>query len=50
MSLAGKQLAADANVMQAVTFWLQKSDTDFLYDGIQALVPRWDKWLNVNVI
>jgi hypothetical protein len=30
------------------TFWLHKLDTDFFYARIQALVTRWNKWLNVN--
>jgi len=31
-----------------VTSWLQALDTNFCYADIQALVPSWDKHLNVN--
>ena len=44
---AGKKFATDADVKQAVT-WLQTFDTDFFYIGMQALVPRWCKCLNVS--
>jgi hypothetical protein len=44
----GKRLAKDAEVKEAVTSWLQTPDTDFFYAQTQALVPWWDKWLNVN--
>jgi hypothetical protein len=46
--LAGKQFATDADVKQAATFSLQTLGTDLFYAGIQAVVPRWDRCLNVN--
>jgi hypothetical protein len=46
--LAGKEFAADTDMKQAVTSCLQTLGTVFLYTGIQVLVPRWDKRLNVN--
>jgi hypothetical protein len=46
--LVGKRFAAVADALQAGTSCLQTFDTDFLYARIQALVPRWDKCLNVN--
>jgi hypothetical protein len=44
----GKRFAADVEVKQVVTSWLQALDTDFFYADVQALVPLWDKCLNVN--
>lgn len=38
--VASKGLATDTDVTQAVTSWLQTSDTDLFYAGIQALVLR----------
>jgi len=35
----GKRLAKDAEVKEAVTFWLETPDTHFFYAWIQALVP-----------
>lgn len=46
--LSVRRFATDAKVKQVVTSWLQSLDTDLFYDGIQALMPRWDKCLNVN--
>jgi hypothetical protein len=43
---AGKRYAADTDVMQAVTTWLQTLDTDCFYAEMQALVPEWDKCLS----
>ena len=37
--LAGKQIATDADVKQAVTR-IEKLDNDLLYFRVQALVPR----------
>jgi hypothetical protein len=48
MHLAGKRFAPDADMKQAATFWLQGLDTDLFYPGIQSLVPRWDRCLNVS--
>jgi hypothetical protein len=41
---AGKRCARDADVKQAVNSWQQTLDTN----GIQALLPRSEKCLNVN--
>jgi len=46
--LIGKQFTTDADVKQAVTFWLQTFDNDFFYGGTQVLVPQWDNCLNVK--
>jgi hypothetical protein len=46
--LAGKQFAADTDMKQALTSCLQTLGMVSLYTGIQALVPWWDKCLNVN--
>jgi hypothetical protein len=46
--LAGKRFAADAKVKQAVASWLQALDTNLYYDGMQALVPRYDRCSIVN--
>jgi hypothetical protein len=46
--LASRRFATDADIMQAVTSWLQALDTAFLYCGTQALVPLWNKCLNVS--
>lgn len=43
-----KQFAADASVKQAVTSWLRTFDSDFFYAWIEALVPQWNRCLNVN--
>jgi hypothetical protein len=37
-SLAGKQFATDTDIKQAITFWLQTLDTNFVHAEIQALV------------
>jgi hypothetical protein len=34
--LAGKWFAADINMKQAVTSWIQTFDTNFFYAGMQA--------------
>jgi hypothetical protein len=47
--LDGKRFATDADIKQAVTSCLQTLDTDFFCAAIQALMPQWDKRLNVNV-
>jgi len=44
MHLAGKRFATDAELNSAVPSRLQTLDTDFY----EALVPRWDKCLNVR--
>jgi hypothetical protein len=45
--LVGKRFATDGSVKQAVS-WLQALDTSFFYTGLQALVPWWDRHLNVS--
>ena len=45
---ADKGLATDADVKEAVTSWLQTLDNDFFHIAIQALVPRWDRCVNVT--
>jgi hypothetical protein len=45
--LAGKRFETDVHAKQAVTFWLQ-TRYSFFYAGLQALIPRWDKYLNVK--
>jgi hypothetical protein len=42
-NLAGKRFAADTDVKQAVTSWLQKLYPSFFYARIQALVLPQDK-------
>jgi hypothetical protein len=39
------QFAADTDVKQATTSWLQTLDTYFFCNGIQALVVHWNRWL-----
>ena len=46
--LAGKHVATDPDVKQAVTYWLQALDTDFSHAGIQILMSRWDNCINVS--
>lgn len=46
--MAGKGLARDSEVKGSVISWPQTLDTEFSYVGIQILMPRWDKCLNVN--
>jgi hypothetical protein len=36
--LAGKEFAADTNMKQAVTSWIQTIDEDCFYTGMQALM------------
>jgi hypothetical protein len=46
--LTGKYFAAVADVKQAVISWLQTLYARLFHAKIQALVPWWDKCLNVN--
>jgi len=46
--LAGKQFTTDTDMKQAVTFWLQTLDADFVCTTIQDFMPQWNKHLNVN--
>jgi len=46
--LVGNQFATDPNMKQAVTCWLQSTDTDIYYTTIQASSPQCDKCSNVN--
>jgi hypothetical protein len=45
-----KRFAADADVEQAVAFWLQilDTDTDLLYPELEPLVPWREKCININ--
>jgi hypothetical protein len=45
---SGKQFETDADVKQAVTFWLQTLDNYLFYGRIQALVPLCDKCFVVS--
>jgi hypothetical protein len=44
----GKQFATEADVKQAVTYWLQTLDIDFFYATIYGLEPRWVISFTVN--
>ena len=47
-NLAGKQFSTDtSNMKQSVTLWLQALDTHFFYAEVQALMPKWCKFLIV---
>jgi hypothetical protein len=48
MHLAFKRFAPDADMKQAATSRLLVLDTDFFYRGMQSLVLRWDRCLNVS--
>jgi hypothetical protein len=43
-----KRFAADADVEQAVAFWLQILDTNLLYAELEPLVPWREKCININ--
>jgi hypothetical protein len=43
--LTNKQFATDTDMQQAVTSWLWTLDNEFLYAGIQAIPPQWDRCL-----
>jgi hypothetical protein len=45
---AGTQFSTYTNMKQTVTSWPQTLDTDFFYVRIDALIPQWDKCINVN--
>jgi hypothetical protein len=46
--MAFKLFHTDTNVKQAVAYCLRSLYTDFFYAVTQALVPQWDKCLNVS--
>jgi hypothetical protein len=46
--LSGNRLSTDADVKQAVSYWLQTIDTDFFHAGILSMVSWWKKCLSVN--
>jgi hypothetical protein len=46
--MAGKRFATDAEVKQAVTTRKEAHHIGLFYTGAEALVLRWDRWLNVN--
>jgi hypothetical protein len=45
---ADKRPATDADVKQAATSLLQTLGSDFFLIGIQALVPMWERCVNVT--
>jgi hypothetical protein len=45
---AYKRLSTDAEVKQAATSLLQTLDNYFFIIGIQALVPMWERCVNVT--
>jgi hypothetical protein len=45
--LLKKNLTADSDLQQTPTWSKLSSDAYFFCAGIQALIPRWDKFLNV---
>jgi histone-lysine N-methyltransferase SETMAR len=46
--LGGQKFASDPEVQEAVRGWLAKQPPTFFSTGIQKLVARWDKCLNVS--
>ena len=46
--LAENRFAADTDVKQDVASSLQTLNRNFFYAGIQALMPRWERRLNVS--
>jgi histone-lysine N-methyltransferase SETMAR len=46
--LGGRRFTSDIEVQIAVRTWLAKQPASFFADGIQKLVSRWDKCLNVR--
>jgi hypothetical protein len=47
-NLVGGRFATDAGMKQTVACWLQTLNKDFVNAGIQAVLPRCHKHLNVN--
>jgi hypothetical protein len=47
--MSGSRLEKDAEMKQAVTFWLQTLDTDFFHASTKALVSQWQKCLMLLV-
>jgi len=47
--LPGKRGAGDTEMNRIVISWLQTLDTGFFCTKMQALVPWWDKCLNVEL-
>jgi hypothetical protein len=46
--LCGRRFATEAEVTQALSYWLQKLGIDFFRAGTLALAPRKDKCSNVS--
>jgi hypothetical protein len=46
-SLAGKRFADDEEVETEVRKWLRQQPKDVYAAGFDALVKRWDKYINV---
>lgn len=45
--LGGRRFACDAEVEREVKLWFRKQGTNFYAEGIGALIPRWDKCINL---
>jgi hypothetical protein len=46
--LGGKRLADDIEAEIEVRKWLRQQSKDFYTAGFDALVKRWDKYINVD--
>jgi histone-lysine N-methyltransferase SETMAR len=46
--LKGQRFSCDEEVKSAVRKWFQKQDTNFFNDGLQKLVQRWRKCIEVR--
>ncbi|CAI6367306.1 unnamed protein product [Macrosiphum euphorbiae] len=44
--MGGQNFNEDDEVKKAISAWLQSQASSFYDEGIQKLVPRYDKWLN----
>jgi hypothetical protein len=47
-SLGGKNFADDEEAETEVRQWLRQQSKDFYAAGFDALVKRWDKYINVD--
>ena len=46
--LKGLQFITDGEVKDAVKLWIKERPPEFLVDGMEKLVHRWDKCVAVN--
>jgi len=46
--LGGLRFTSDLEAQTVVREWLAQQPASFFAEGIQKLVPRWDKCLNVR--